>query len=140
MSTSSASCRPILTANVIDAGTLAKTPPQEILNLRAIAQTAGRLRGRKALDISVPWRWATTGLSGVVLPTACIGGSMVTTRRALMQFFVDVAEARRAQREGRKPEPSPDGERDRETLVAAGIVDVRPQLVPRRRGPTKGRS
>jgi hypothetical protein len=62
----------------------------------AIGEVATRLGG----DIHkwTPKRWATVGVSGVVLESVYIGGRMFTDKEMLGRFFEAVAKAKRGPR------------------------------------------
>src|SRR5580698_1192583 len=66
-------------------------PLSRVPNLRWLPR---RRRGAK-LSYTCLWRWATKGVSGVVLQTVRVGGTPCTTESDLRQFFVDVAAAKR---------------------------------------------
>jgi uncharacterized protein DUF1580 len=60
----------------------------------SLTQAAGRLprlRAGRPVHPSTLWRWALTGLRGVRLETAMVGGVRVTSEDALRRFFAAVA-------------------------------------------------
>jgi hypothetical protein len=52
-----------------------------------------RRRGRKA-SVTTLYRWATTGVRGILLETIQIGGSRCTSVAALQRFFDRLTQAR----------------------------------------------
>jgi hypothetical protein len=69
-------------------------PLSRVPNLRWLPR---RRRGAK-LSYTCLWRWATKGVSGVVLQTVRVGGTPCTTESDLQHFFADVAAAKRGER------------------------------------------
>lgn len=61
---------------------------EEVFALRHAAKyiPSGRLEG-KAAHHSTLYRWASTGIGGVVLETVMIGGIRFTSKAALMRFI-----------------------------------------------------
>lgn len=60
---------------------------EELIPLRQLAKfvPSGRIEG-KPVHIATVYRWATTGIDGVVLETVLIGGIRFASRAALMRF------------------------------------------------------
>ncbi len=58
---------------------------EDILSLTAAAKRLPHLRGKR-IHSSTLYRWASRGVRGVVLETARIGGSTVTSAEALQRF------------------------------------------------------
>jgi hypothetical protein len=67
----------------------------DVVSLAQAARLLPALRGGRPVAPSTLWRWASSGLAGVRLPIARIGGTAVTTRAALRRFLADVEAARR---------------------------------------------
>jgi hypothetical protein len=67
---------------------------KDVLTLSQAARRLPCLRQDRPISPTTLWRWATTGLGGVVLETAWLGGVLVTTPEALRAFFAAVGERR----------------------------------------------
>jgi hypothetical protein len=66
----------------------------KLLTLPDIAKLIpSRRRGRPCSNATV-WRWAMTGLRGVKLETICVGCQMMSTTKALEEFFRKLGEVR----------------------------------------------
>ena len=63
------------------------------LSLSQAARRLPRLRAGRPVHPSTVWRWAMTGLRGIRLETAMIGGVRVTSEAALRRFFAEVGNA-----------------------------------------------
>jgi hypothetical protein len=63
----------------------------DTMSLTQAARRLPRLRGGRPVHPSTLWRWALTGLRGVRLETAMVGGVRVTSETALRRFFAAVA-------------------------------------------------
>jgi hypothetical protein len=63
------------------------------LSLTQAARRLPRLRAGRPVHPSTLWRWALTGLRGVRLETAMVGGVRVTSEEALRRFFAAVGGA-----------------------------------------------
>jgi hypothetical protein len=61
---------------------LGKVPAQTFLPRR---------RGGKKLNVATVYRWATSGVQGVRLETVGVGGTLCTSRSALLEFFQRLA-------------------------------------------------
>ncbi len=64
-------------------------------DLRPLAQAAmwvPRRRGGRRCAPSTIWRWGSRGLRGVRLRVTCVGGTAMTSRRWLAEFFEALAE------------------------------------------------
>jgi hypothetical protein len=60
---------------------------ETLISLTEAAQTVPRRRRGRKTHLSTIYRWATTGVHGVVLETLQCGGSRVTSREAMQRFF-----------------------------------------------------
>src|ERR1700683_5036553 len=69
-------------------------PLSSVPNLKWLPR---RRRGAK-LSYTCLWRWATKGVSGVVLQTVRVGGTPCTTESDLRHFFAEIADAKRGER------------------------------------------
>jgi Protein of unknown function (DUF1580) len=58
---------------------------ERVLPLTAAAKCLPRLRGKR-IHCSTLYRWANRGVRGIVLETARIGGSTVTSAEAIRRF------------------------------------------------------
>jgi hypothetical protein len=63
----------------------------DTLSLSQAARRLPRLRAGRPVHPSTVWRWALTGLRGVKLETAMVGGVRVTSEAALRRFFAAVS-------------------------------------------------
>jgi hypothetical protein len=60
---------------------------EETFPLAQAARRLPRLRNNRPVHVSTLWRWALSGLRGVRLETALVGGVRVTSNDALRRFF-----------------------------------------------------
>ena len=70
-------------------------PLSSVPNLKWLPR---RRRGAK-LSYTCLWRWTTRGVAGVVLQTVRVGGTPCTTESDLRKFFVEVAAAKRGEKQ-----------------------------------------
>jgi hypothetical protein len=63
------------------------------------ARRLPRLRRDRPVNPATLWRWASSGLRGIVLETCRVGGTRCTSLEALARFFAAL--------EGRKENPPP---------------------------------
>jgi hypothetical protein len=70
------------------------TTTEPLITMAEAARFTPSRRAGRRVAVSTVWRWATNGVSGVKLETACMGGSRFTTREALQRFCEDVTAAR----------------------------------------------
>ena len=75
---------------------LAVAPIEERISLPALA------RDQHVSPIST-WRWALRGISGIILPTFCIGHKRYTTEAAFAEWVELVTAARNGATVGRQP-------------------------------------
>jgi hypothetical protein len=59
----------------------------DTMSLTQAARRLPRLRAGRPVHPSTVWRWALSGLRGVRLETAMVGGVRVTSAAALRRFF-----------------------------------------------------
>ena len=83
---------------------------ENLLTMSAAAKRIPSINGRRPHRNSV-YRWATTGVDGVVLESVVIGRRLCTTEEALDRFAKALAEKRRERRPMQKPVPAPRGSR-----------------------------
>jgi hypothetical protein len=60
---------------------------EPVYSLTRATRRVPQLRDGRPAHVSTLWRWATTGLRGVRLETAMVGGVQVTSDAALRRFF-----------------------------------------------------
>jgi hypothetical protein len=63
---------------------------ETVRTFAAAAAELPRLRGGRPVNASTLWRWAVSGLRGVKLESALLGGVRVTSKEALARFFAAV--------------------------------------------------
>jgi hypothetical protein len=72
---------------------------ETVIPFAEAARRLPRLRGDRPVNPSTFWRWASSGLRGVVLETCRVGGTRCTSLEAMTRFFAAL--------EGRRVNPAP---------------------------------
>jgi hypothetical protein len=63
------------------------TLTETVVPFAEAARRLPRLRGDRPVNPATLWRWASSGLRGVVLETCRVGGTRCTSLEALSRFF-----------------------------------------------------
>ena len=67
---------------------------EDFFSLRDVATMLPKRSDGKPIHFNTIYRWATSGLRGVVLETTPMGGRLMTTKDAVSRFFQQLSYAR----------------------------------------------
>src|SRR5262245_44002875 len=70
------------------------------LSDRALIRDLPRRRRGRRPHVSTLYRWAMRGLRGVRLETICVGGTLCTSREAVLRFFEALTQQRQTHAKG----------------------------------------
>jgi hypothetical protein len=65
---------------------------EQVFSLAQAAKRLPRLRNNRPVHVSTLWRWARSGCRGRTLETLLVGGTRVTSTRALRQFIAALSD------------------------------------------------